>query len=667
MEISMKKVLGLVCLMVIAVTITFSQLPKSGLVGYYPFSGNANDASGYGHNGLISGGVTGTTDRFGRENHAFNFNGSDGSITADSIGVNLTPDSCNMVSFWMQWNGIGDNIPFSFGFYNVMFFGGYFGFNTGNADMMRADGSGLANRWVHIVAKYINGNPNTSNCALYIDGIKKTLSGSCTGGQTATRRIHIGICDSSAWSYLYYFNGMIDDIRIYNRALSDSEITLLYHEGWSSNLIHVNDKWNMISLPLITPSPVNDSLFPTAVSNAFKFTSGSGYIAKDTLENGTGYWLKFPSSQFISMSGTPIYVDTIPVVHGWNLIGSLSGNVLTSKITTEPTGILASEFYGYNSGYQVSTVLQPGKGYWIKSNQNGLIILSSDDHPPTIPANPSPVDGAFGQLLDIALTWSACSDPDRDPVTYDVYFGTDNPPTEKISSDQTDTSLVRSNLLTATKYYWKVVAKDNHGNYTEGPVWNFTIMGASCPGTPSVDYEGKIYNTVQIGNQCWLKKNLDVGTMIQGIDSSKNNGIIEKYCYNNDINNCNTYGALYQWNEAMQYSTAPGTRGICPFGWHVPTIVEFQTLSTTVGGDGNALKEIGQGTGGGAGINTSGFTALLTGYRWYTGGFTSLSYTLGYWSSSALALALYLHNNDGVINIYTTHSEAGFSVRCVKD
>ena len=52
-----------------------------------------------------------------------------------------------------------------------------------------------------------------------------------------------------------------------------------------------------------------------------------------------------------------------------------------------------------------------------------------------------------------------------------------------------------------------------------------------CPGTPTVTYYGKTYNTVQIGNQCWLKENLDVGTMINTNSSSNkqtNNGIIEK-------------------------------------------------------------------------------------------------------------------------------------------
>ena len=81
---------------------------------------------------------------------------------------------------------------------------------------------------------------------------------------------------------------------------------------------------------------------------------------------------------------------------------------------------------------------------------------------------------------------------------------------------------------------------------------NYTVS-APCPGTPTVYYAGQTYHTVQIGSQCWLVENINAGTMINGSQSQKNNGIIEKYCYNNNSANCATYGGLYQWAEAVQY------------------------------------------------------------------------------------------------------------------
>lgn len=97
-----------------------------------------------------------------------------------------------------------------------------------------------------------------------------------------------------------------------------------------------------------------------------------------------------------------------------------------------------------------------------------------------------------------------------------------------------------------------------------------------CHETPYVDYHGVRYPTIQIGNQCWLSKNLNVGVFTSG--ELTNNDTIEKLCYNNDTSNCAIYGGLYSWNEAMQYSIGDGNRGICPEGWHIPTKREFTEL-----------------------------------------------------------------------------------------
>ena len=201
---------------------------------------------------------------------------------------------------------------------------------------------------------------------------------------------------------------------------------------------------------------------------------------------------------------------------------------------------------------------------------------------------------------------------------------------------------------------------------------NGKIIYVSYTDCGTVDYAGKIYNTVLIGGQCWLKENLDVGTMIDSTLDATNNGVIEKYCYNDDPANCNIYGGLYMWNEAMQYSTTPGVQGICPPGWHIPTNGEFQTLSTTVGGDGNALKAIGQGTGGGEGTNTSGFSALLAGYRWINSiRFRELGYTTHFWSStesnSTNGVDRDLSRSVSTFGQNSNNKVAGLSVRCLKD
>ncbi|MFC2083650.1 LamG-like jellyroll fold domain-containing protein [Bacteroidota bacterium] len=195
-------------------------------------------------------------------------------------------------------------------------------------------------------------------------------------------------------------------------------------------------------------------------------------------------------------------------------------------------------------------------------------------------------------------------------------------------------------------------------------------MGIPCPGIPTVTYEGKIYNTVLIGDQCWLKENLDVGTMIDSLENASNNGVIEKYCYKNNPSYCDIYGALYQWNEAMLYSTDEGARGICPNGWHIPSTIDNVTLLATVNNDGNALKAVGQGSGSGTGTNTSGFSALLAGNRHNTGYFDNLGYYTTFWNSTDHITGSYymvLYPDNSNVHFYTTNKNGGMSIRCLMD
>jgi uncharacterized protein (TIGR02145 family) len=148
-----------------------------------------------------------------------------------------------------------------------------------------------------------------------------------------------------------------------------------------------------------------------------------------------------------------------------------------------------------------------------------------------------------------------------------------------------------------------------------------TINGPLVCGNLLVDpRDGKSYTTVLIGTQCWMAQNLNIGTSIDGTLDQTDNSVIEKYCYNNLESNCDIYGGLYQWDEAMQYVTTEGVQGICPLGWHLPTIAEGITLNTYLGENnvGCQTKEAGLThwkTPNYCATNSSGFTGLPGGYR----------------------------------------------------
>jgi uncharacterized protein (TIGR02145 family) len=300
--------------------------------------------------------------------------------------------------------------------------------------------------------------------------------------------------------------------------------------------------------------------------------------------------------------------------------------------------------------------------------------------PPGLPFNPSPPDDATGQPLDTQLMWT-CFDPEYDPLTYDVYLGMTSPP-PLVSEGQDSTTFDPGMLEPGTIYFWRIVVHDDHGNTITGPLWRFMTagvptMGQPCPGTPTVSYGGQIYNTVLIGNQCWLKENLNIGEYIDNSIYQEDNGILEKYCYDNDPDNCDVYGGLYRWGEMMQYSNIPGGQGVCPSGWHIPILKEFDDLFFLLGGTavaGGKMKEAGTlhwnppNTGA---TNESGFTALPGGSEQFFS-FYYLGDEAWFWTSDNFGVvdeirSIKLVTASSSVSTWPENDWYSFSIRCLKD
>ena len=234
-------------------------------------------------------------------------------------------------------------------------------------------------------------------------------------------------------------------------------------------------------------------------------------------------------------------------------------------------------------------------------------------------------------------------------------------------------------LTDGTTYYYRAYASNSAGT-TYGQEFSFI--------TPVTDIEGNLYKTVVIGTKVWMAENLrvtefnndgEIPLVSDAIDWIVLDG--PGYCwFNNDSSyNAPLYGALYNWFAA-------NTSNICPTGWHVPTDAEYSALEVSLGlpqadidiwgwrgtDHGSKMKSTTGWNAGQNGTNTSGFTALPGGYRYYTDGTYQGQNSYEYfWTASQHDAErgwyrLLDGNNTGVYKA-STDKRAGKAIRCVKD
>ncbi|MFA5815566.1 MAG: FISUMP domain-containing protein [Bacteroidales bacterium] len=158
------------------------------------------------------------------------------------------------------------------------------------------------------------------------------------------------------------------------------------------------------------------------------------------------------------------------------------------------------------------------------------------------------------------------------------------------------------------------------------------------------------YGTVKIGTQWWMSENLN--------EASKG-----KFCYSNQAANCTTYGGLYTWTDAMNTSTTEKARGLCPQGWHIPSLNEWQQLLDFYGAD-LAKKQL-EVTG------DSDFRMFLAGQRSTAGRSEMLNLVTNFWtstkSSGENAQAISFQKDQDNYFKLNLAQNYGFSVRCIKD
>ena len=211
---------------------------KEGLVAYYPFNGNANDESGKG-NGGINKGATPAEDRHGKPNSSLTFDGKDDYLRIpDDPSLNLKKGLT--LAAWIAVDGdkIGNTIlakgdtysntiDWHFAAIEGKLFYDWRPMQQSNRGVYTADNTIPKGQRMHVMATHVSG----SQPVLYINGVKQKVT--TDGDQTSPRHqykapITIGMNNRPAEQDRVYFAGSIDDVRIYNRALTEEQVKALY-------------------------------------------------------------------------------------------------------------------------------------------------------------------------------------------------------------------------------------------------------------------------------------------------------------------------------------------------------------------------------------------------------------------------------------------------------
>ena len=300
-----------------------AQIPTKGLVAYYPFNGNANDASGNNNNGSVVGGATLTVDRFGRPLHAYYLNGYDAYIVVpNSPGMN--PDSGISVCGWWK------SVHFTGGGYSPLVDKGYtahvapyyqyklgvsgdlypnlpgrFAFSVSINDI-EFDVSTDANYWQVGEWYFLVGTFDGNSVKLYVNSLLiKTLN---TTGILSVYNTYMNMGDNTTADD--FLQGGIDDIRIYKRALTQEEIDTLYN----NNVVVINDSMDNTSNVIIFPNPSADNI--TIETSGY---SSPGYIS------------------ILNLNGQQLFGSLMTAPRTTLNISSLSGGVYAIRVTNDQT------------------------------------------------------------------------------------------------------------------------------------------------------------------------------------------------------------------------------------------------------------------------------------------------------------------------------------------
>jgi hypothetical protein len=357
---------------------------KKGLVAYYPFNGNANDESGFSNNGTAYN-TTLTSDRFGTIGAAYSFDGLTSYIQTKSLG-DSAPTNEFTTSVWVYnlsnpslyafvvGREIEDGSGFLFLRYNI----------SGRMDWYTKWGWSVENevtpqgRWTHYIATSAKGDNR-----IYINGVLSAKNMSNWDNRDRSGEIFMGRSPFSAPTHGYmFFKGMIDDIRIYNRVLSDGEVKALYDYESAPQLLNprIASANAQVVNGFVVGATITDAGYGYAANPVVTITGGGGTGAKATATqfNGvvTSITITNPGSGYSSNPTITIEPPPFPPRKATSTAQLVNGFVVGTKITDGG--------FGYDSPPAVLLIGGGGSGATaVATIENGVVTAINITNPGT--------------------------------------------------------------------------------------------------------------------------------------------------------------------------------------------------------------------------------------------------------------------------------------------
>jgi uncharacterized protein (TIGR02145 family) len=705
---------------------TSSSNLTNGLVAYYPFNGNATDASGNGNNGIVTGAVL-TNDRFGNANSAYQFNGFPDII---NCGHNSSLQLTNSLTMALWFKSTDPNptgqyllsksiIPLNYEYdFEIVTYQSISQFvaTVGGINFVEI-GTGTnptINNWHFAAVTFAY----PGYLKLFYDG--SLIDSVPTIGSIAptSQDLVIGCIRPTGEPPIRYFKGYIDDIRIYNRPLNNCELTQLYLENTSSFSLTPNNG------DIITCTVLSDATCPTnnpATSPPITMTVNPNLPVGVSISTPSNPFCLGSSVTFTALpsnGGTPIYQWTVNGVNTGTNSSTYSyfpvGGDVVSCVMNSSMPCTSGNPAASNSITMVVNTGMPA-GVTITVTQNpfcpgtNVTFTAAPSNGGGNPAYQWKVNGINVGTNSNTYSYNPINgDSVRCIMTSNLSCVTSNPASSSeiiMSGTLAPTVTFSSCFDTITTINAKPIKLK--GGIPLGGVYSGTgvnsIAGTFTPslagiGTKTITYtytnislcsaaktrniivqspsafscgnnltdirDGKTYGSVQIGTQCWMAQNLNYGSMLPFSQDQRDNCLAERYCYGDNPINCTSQGGLYQWDEMMLFGNTPADQGFCPPAWHVPTENEWLTLFNFFSNNAMAGSPLKY-------TGFSGFNALLSGVEHMNRISDFQGFSTMFWSSNPVgsdkAWAHGMNSYNASVSYYPALRKQAFSIRCIHD